>query len=118
MPEGLVKISSSMYNAMAPAVRAQVASQLKVKDFSELSVSVSPADHRDWKSARETLVGRATASAKAAHSVRLAELASDQEKTAEKARFRKALRDIEGAVDAMPIELSAAFTVSYNFLSE
>jgi len=118
MPEGLVKISSSMYNAMAPAVRAQVASQLKVKDMSEFSVSASPADHRDWKAAREALVSRATASAKAAHAVRLTELNSEDEKTAEKATFRKSLRDIESIVDATPIELSAAFTVQYNFLSE
>tara|TARA_B110000858_G_C17566600_1_gene364902 strand:+ start:224 stop:580 length:357 start_codon:yes stop_codon:yes gene_type:complete len=118
MPEGLVKISSSMYNAMAPAVRAQVASQLKVKDFSDLSCSVLPADHRDWKAARESLMSRATAAAKSAHASRLAELMTVEEKTAEKALFRTQIKQIEAVVDSTPIELSASLTMQYNFLSE
>jgi len=33
MPEGLVKISSNLYETILPMVRAQVESQIKVKDL-------------------------------------------------------------------------------------
>lgn len=56
MPEGLVKISSSLYESILPLVRTQVSSQIKVRDFSRAMVSLSPADSTSWSAARADLI--------------------------------------------------------------
>ena len=38
MPEGLVKISSNLYETILPMVRAQVESQIKVKDLGKCAM--------------------------------------------------------------------------------
>ena len=38
MPEGLVKISSNLYETILPMVRAQVESQIKVKDLGKCAI--------------------------------------------------------------------------------
>merc|ERR1712224_182616 len=43
MPEGLVKISQSLYDSILPMVKTQVASQIKVRDLSRATVTAAPA---------------------------------------------------------------------------
>ena len=52
MPEGLVKISQQLYESILPLVRTQVESQIKVRDLSRASVSVSPSEYSSWSEAR------------------------------------------------------------------
>lgn len=59
MQEGLVKISSSLYESILPLVRTQVESQIKVRDFSKAQVSVSPAEYSSWSEARSELMTEA-----------------------------------------------------------
>merc|ERR1719486_747307 len=59
MPEGLVKISQSLYESILPLVRTQVESQIKVRDFSRAQVSISPADFSTWNDARAELLTEA-----------------------------------------------------------
>jgi len=44
MPEGLVKISQSLYESILPLVKTQVESQIKVRDLSRASVTLAPAE--------------------------------------------------------------------------
>merc|ERR1712159_822828 len=48
MPEGLVKISTSLYESILPLVKTQVESQIKVRDLSRAQVSVQPAEYTSW----------------------------------------------------------------------
>ena len=56
MPEGLVKISQSLYESILPLVRTQVESQIKVRDFSRAQVSIQPAEFGNWSEARAELM--------------------------------------------------------------
>jgi hypothetical protein len=44
MPEGLVKISSNLFDTVMPMVREQVDSQIKVRNLSTMQVALSPAE--------------------------------------------------------------------------
>merc|ERR1712159_843246 len=56
MPEGLVKISQSLYESILPLVRTQVESQIKVRDFSRAQVTLQPAEYASWSEARAELM--------------------------------------------------------------
>ena len=56
MPEGLVKISSSLYETILPMVKQQVETQIKVRDMSRTQVSIAPAEFASWSDARAELM--------------------------------------------------------------
>jgi len=56
MPEGLVKIHSNLYKTMAPAVHAQVSSQLRVRDFTTAAVAFQPTEYPTWSAAKSAMV--------------------------------------------------------------
>merc|ERR1711959_499630 len=56
MPEGLVKISQSLYESILPLVKAQVQSQIKVRDFSKATVSLCPAEYSSWSECRTEMM--------------------------------------------------------------
>ena len=47
-PDGLVKISSNVYNSIMPLVTEQIKAQVPVRDFSSAQVSFHPADYASW----------------------------------------------------------------------
>ena len=55
MPEGLVKISSTLYESILPLVKTQVESQIKVRDLSRATVSIQPSEYASWSEARSDL---------------------------------------------------------------
>lgn len=56
MPEGLVKISQSLYDTLLPLVRTQVASQVKLSDFSDFSVRIKPVNESSWEDVRSNVI--------------------------------------------------------------
>lgn len=56
MPEGLVKISQSLFESIMPLVKTQVDSQIKVRDLSAMRIEVSPAEFGSWSDARAQLI--------------------------------------------------------------
>merc|ERR1712159_658735 len=97
MPEGLVKISQSLYDSILPMVKTQVAAQIKVRDLSRCTVTASPAQFASWNEARSELMIEAKKPLKAKLAGELA---------------------LEHDIDHTPRELSMALTVKYNFLSK
>merc|ERR1712159_444183 len=77
MPEGLVKISQSLYESILPLVRTQVESQIKVRDFSRASVSLQPAEFSNWSEARSELIVEAKRPLKAQLQAELAAAKDD-----------------------------------------
>ena len=119
MPEGLVKMNTSLYEAVMPVVRAQVESQVRVRDFSKFSVSISPSDHASWQSAMETLTAEATKPLKADRQRALASLGtSDVEGRAKvNARFDDLEHVATNKVQSTPLEFHIEAQVKYNFMS-
>lgn len=56
MPEGLVKISTSLYETVLPMVHKQVSAQLKVADLSTMKCIIQPTEFSSWTQARNAIM--------------------------------------------------------------
>jgi hypothetical protein len=118
MPEGLVKISQSLYDHVLPMVQGQVASQIKVRDFSNCSITVSPAELGSWADSRNNLILEAKRPLKAQLAAELALYPGDTEKREQiQAQFKTRQAAIEHDIDFRPMELNLDINMSYNFLA-
>jgi hypothetical protein len=113
MPEGLVKISSSLYQTILPMVRSQVAAHIKVKDMSKFAVSIAPAEYASWQDARNDLMSEAKSALRAKY-----QLDAGAQLSAEKsAAFDEEELALEHAIDHKVHTFSATLAIDYNFLS-
>lgn len=121
MPEGLVKISSTLYKTMSPAVKAQVSSQLRVRDFSTAAVSIQPTDYQSWTAARSALVKSRQNSVTQSSLNEIAMMPTDapaeviqQVKDLE----RSGMATEEANVGHLPMTVNMTLNYKYNFLAE
>lgn len=99
-------------------VKAQVESQIKVKDLSRLAVTLAPADHSSWQAARDSLMSEAKSGLRAKLEAEIAAAGGDEEKLAEvQTDFQKQERAMEHSIDHSVHTFTAAYDLSYNFLS-
>ena len=84
MPEGLVKISQSLYESILPLVKTQVESQIKVRDLSRASVTLAPAEYTSWQEARSELMIEGKRPLKAQLQAELAQRTKDDEERLQK----------------------------------
>ncbi len=112
MPEGLVKMSQQLYESILPLVRTQVASQIKVRDFSRTQVSVFPAEHASWQDARAELMLEAKKPLKAQMAAELS-AAPESEHEAIRLEFEGRERAIEHEVDHKPLRVEMLLGVDY-----
>tara|TARA_B100001173_G_scaffold265829_1_gene241073 strand:- start:5755 stop:6780 length:1026 start_codon:yes stop_codon:yes gene_type:complete len=117
MPEGLVKISSQLYETIMPMVKAQVESQIKVRDLTSANVSIAPAEFSSWQDARTALMSEGKAGLKSRLEAELA--AADSEAVIDKlrSRFNEEERALEHKIDHTVHTFNATLDVVYNFLS-
>ncbi len=101
---------------MLSQVKQQVESQIKVRDFSHTSVSISPADFSSWHDVRTELMSEAKKGFKARVETEMA-AAGDSDLMELKAAFSQEERAIEHAIDHEVHTFSATLDVDYNFLS-
>ena len=112
MPEGLIKVSSELYDTFLPMVKQQVRSQIQVRNLSSLSASFTPVGFSKWGDYRQNRVLAAQAPIKA----RMARLdASDENGLA---ALEAQSKDIGEAIDLEPCRVSFAASVTYNFLDD
>lgn len=116
MPEGLVKISSQLYESILPLVRTQVESQIKVRDLSHASVSVAPAEFASWNEARSELMVEGKKPLMAQRASEIA-AAPESEHDAIRAEYAQRERALEHEIDHRPLEVHMSLGVGYNFLS-
>lgn len=117
MPEGLVKISSGLYDSILPLVRTQVDSQIKVRDLSRTSVSVEPAEFSSWTEARSAMMVEAKRPLKSQMAAELKACGGDAAaQDALRADFAKREASIEHQLDAKQMEMHMELEVNYNFL--
>jgi len=118
MPEGLVKISQSLYESILPLVRTQVESQIKVRDLSRAQVSVQPAEYASWSEARNELMVEAKRPLKAQMQAEVSAATSDGEAQRIRGEFEAREKALEHEIDHKPLECHMSLEVSYNFLSK
>merc|ERR1712118_274538 len=105
MPEGLVKISQTLYESILPMVRTQVESQIKVRDLSKAQVSIAPAEYSSWSEARSDLMVEAKRPLKAQPTAEVAAAADENEAASIRAAFEKKEKSIEHHLDHTPMEM-------------
>jgi len=118
MPEGLVKISSGLYESILPLVKTQVESQIKVRDLSRSSVTITPAEFASWADARAELLTEAKRPYKAQLESDIAGAGDEGEIRQIRATFEKKEKEIEHEIDHKPLEMHLSLGVSYNFLTK
>lgn len=118
MPEGLVKISSSLYETILPMVKTQVESQIKVRDLTHCAVTISPADYNSWHDARTELMAEAKAGLKARVEAELACTTDMDDIQKMRDGFAAEERLIEHDIDHTVHTFSTALDITYNFLSK
>jgi hypothetical protein len=116
MPEGLVKISSALYNSILPLVRTQVDSQIKVRDMSRAQVSIEPADYSSWSEARNELMVEAKRPLKAKMQSEVSAAPTEEARVAIRAQYEKAEKALEHDIDFTPRDMHMEIEVEYNFL--
>lgn len=105
----------------APVCRCALRSQIKVKDLGKFNVTLAPADFGSWQSARDTLMSEAKHGLRASLDSEMAALgnsASEDSLAALKEKFQAKERDIEHDIDHTVHTFTAAYDLSYNFLSQ
>lgn len=117
MPEGLVKISQQLYDSILPVVRTQVASQLKVRDFSKCCVSIAPSEYSSWSDARAELMVEAKRPLKAQLHAEIS-AAAGGESEAIRLKYDAKEKQVEAEIDHRPMDLHCELEVQYNFLSK
>jgi len=117
MPEGLVKIGADLYKTLLPVVQQQVASQIKVRDFSNAKLTISPADSTSWSDVRTELIAEKKAALRAELECHLAANTDENDIQAIRRKFSAKERAIEAAVDSEVHTFSATIDVEYNFLA-
>lgn len=118
MPEGLVKISQGLYESILPLVKSQVESQIKVRDMSRATVSVSPAEYATWSDARADMMTEAKRPLKAQLEAELSATTDKETISAIRAGFEQREKAIEHDIDFKPMNVHLSLDVSYNFLSK
>ena len=74
-----------------PMVKQQVESQIKVRDFSKLAVTLAPADYESWHVARTETMAEAKAGLKAKLEAELSAAADESELQGLRDRYRACL---------------------------
>jgi hypothetical protein len=98
-------------------VQQQVASQIRVRDFTNASISIAPAEFSSWGSVRESQVAERLAPLRRQLKLDLAAAADDEAQADLRAAFTVQQAAIEQEVDHTKHELNLEIQVSYNFLS-
>lgn len=118
MPEGLVKISSGLYESILPLVKTQVESQIKVRDLSHAQVTIQPAEFGSWADARTALLTEAKMPARAQLDSQISAAMDEAEVKQLRAAFSEKERQIEHDIDHKQMEFHLNLGLAYNFLSK
>ena len=93
-------------------VKQQVESQIKVRDFSKLAVTLAPADYESWHVARTETMAEAKAGLKAKLEAELSAAADESELQGLRDRFSREERELEhkiGASTERTVETTSLF---------
>jgi hypothetical protein len=109
-----------LYETIMPMVKQQVASQIKVRDFSNAKVSIAPAEYSSWQEARTDLMSESKRAMRAQLEAELGALESSDSDAIERIRgeFNSKERSLEHEIDHTTHTFACTLAVKYNFLSQ
>jgi hypothetical protein len=117
MPEQLIKISTGLYNMLMPLLKDQVRAQIKVADFSAMSLELIPADYSSWEEVSDVLTKEAVAPIKAELKRALGRVRNDEAKTLDVQTFyAERIESAMAEVSNTPHEFFVQLGFAYNFL--
>tara|TARA_B110000046_G_scaffold185414_1_gene226934 strand:+ start:3235 stop:4260 length:1026 start_codon:yes stop_codon:yes gene_type:complete len=116
MPEGLVKMSTTLYDAVMPIVKQQVAAQVRVRDYSRASISLIPSEYTSWEHAMESITADALKPLKEAKQRELACAATEDAKLGVTSKFDGLEQEAMTRVNTMPLEFHISLSHEYNFM--
>ena len=99
-------------------VKAQVSSQIRVRDFSAAQISIAPAEHGSWSDVRKSLIAERLAPLRRKLSVQKRAATTDEEIADLDAEFTVKQSQIEADVDHTKFDVHFEVEVKYNFLSD
>lgn len=94
-------------------VKAQVESQIKVRDMSSVSVSLEPAEFSNWQEARSSLMAEAKSGLKARLEAELASMSDESQLEGLRDTFSKEERELEHKMDHEVHTFSAILDLEY-----
>jgi hypothetical protein len=94
-------------------VKAQVSSQIKVRDLSSVSVSLEPAEYSSWHEARTALVAEAKSGMKARLEAELSSLTDDSRLDELREKYSNEERGMEHDMDHKVHTFSAIMDLEY-----
>lgn len=114
MPEGLVKISQSLYDSILPVVKTQVETQIKVRDLAKFGVTIQPAEYASWQEARTQIIIDQKKPLKAQMTAELGACTSEAEADAIREAFGARERALEHDIDHKQLEVHMQLGCDYN----
>lgn len=116
MPENMVKVSASVYNAIFPLVQEQVANQIKVTDLGAMKVQLEPADYASWTQAMDATTVNQGHALTEERKRALGACADDKAREHVTRHFEERINKMEAGVQKGPLELNVQLEIAYNFL--
>lgn len=98
-------------------VKQQVASQIKVRDFSAAKLSIEPSDAASWADVRTQLITEAKDALRSELELELASATGESTVETVRADFARRERLVEHGIDSKQHTFSATFDLQYNFLA-
>ena len=116
MPEGMIKVSSSLYNALLPMVKAQVASQIRVRSFKNANVTIHPPDHSgSWSDVRRTLINESVALRRRELESKIKGTMTDDDIESIGAQLREEQQVMEQEIDTTKYDFTVELSAQYQF---
>lgn len=106
-----------MYKTLLPHVQTQVASQIKVRDFSAAKLTIEPADSNSWSDVRTELIAERKNALRTELECHLSANQDPAEIETLRRKFSARERAVEAAVDSEVHTFSCTLDVAYNFLA-
>ena len=116
MEDGLVKCSTQLYEKIMPSVKQQIESQVKVRNFENMSVSMHPADFDTWTAARAHMLANSKKAIKAKMTSALVGIEAPEEQEAIRLVYRNQEKEKELEIGRAPMSLTMNLGVAYSFL--
>jgi len=116
MEDGLVKCSTQLYETVMPSIKQQIESQVKVRNFESMSVSMHPADFDSWTAARATMLANSKKAIKAKMTAALVGVEGSEAQEKIRVDFNNQEKETELDLGNKPMSLTMNLGIEYSFL--
>ena len=98
-------------------VKTQVESQIKVRDFTNMSIQAHPSDFHDWSEVQTHMLHEAKATLRAQMEADIGDCKDKEQLTQMREDYNRQEKDLESSITHSPFNIAGTVKVVYNFLS-